>query len=153
MKATKEKLVNAFKLVGPKGYGTNVTGAMAEYSMKNIQEILKRYPELYPRYTRRAVVKAAKGSVGILCFEKTEDAQAFRSKYPMLEKAHIVRVKGVKLKRVDWLWANCMNLLTLPNVKGKPYDICSFTVCSAPQGTIGFRWVKVGNKVIEGDLR
>jgi len=155
MKATKEKLVSAFKVIGSEGYGSNVTEAIVEHTaegFKNyIKPFLEKYPELYPKYTRGTVVKAAPGTDGILCFGSLECAKSFRRRCFRLKKAYIVRVKGAGRRKVEWLWSGCMDLSTLVRIREKIKDPLNWETATAPVGTIGLEWVKVGSRVVKGD--
>jgi len=56
----------------------------------------KEHPELFPRYHKGSIVKAAIGSVGIMCFPSERHAESFKGYSRRLSHSlMIIRVEGI----------------------------------------------------------
>lgn len=139
----KEKVL--YKVVGKEHrYGTNMTGYMCNKNLdaKEVEKFLESIPELkpfFPRYKKNSVVKAAPGSVGLLCFEDREFAEAFIARYPesLTKAGTIIKVKPLaKCKRArDWkIIRSCMSIKNLLDGHADMY---------APSGTVAVDKLKV----------
>ena len=145
----------AYKVVSKKyRYGSNWTMGVEEllyenyghYIMKDIRGIMSGFPGMFPKYEKGATVKAAKGSIGILCFERKKDAHRFLNAYWRLrEYATIIKVKGrgkrkgkVHIKTGAGGFFNYAQKMIMKSWK-EPWDFCG----TAPEGTVAFDEVEV----------
>ena len=68
------------------------------YGNIKIKTIKIRLKQWFPRYSKGSIVKAAPGSIGIMCFETKVVAENFKNFYNTLNRnAKIIKVRGLKL--------------------------------------------------------
>jgi len=97
----------------------------------------KQHPEFFPHYFRGRVIKAAPGSLGIMCFPTRGRAEGYKNGFFCRKKLTVVEVEGIgSPKKVDQIIEYCGIYpwrLCISNSSTKP----------APHGTVAFPAVKV----------
>ena len=99
------------------------------------QKFRRKHIGYFPRYLKGNIIKAVKGSLGILTFEWKWHAENFIAQNASANLI-IIRVKGIgDYHKVTWLKGNC---------GGRPSNILYYDQeMSAPYGTCGFQAVEV----------
>jgi hypothetical protein len=108
-----------YKVVGKRHrYGSNLTmfferfplfsGAFRSWKRKN-KEYWKELKPYFPKYLKGSLIEEVKGSKGIMCFYKKEDAEKFIFKNFLYKgKEKIVKVQGIgRKKKVKFLKSGC----------------------------------------------
>jgi len=121
-----DKGIKAFKVVGPQGYGTNVTGAIfgVRGITPTIREFLDKYPNYFPKYKRGAIINQAPKSAGVFCFSTIVDARKFiHNNFQLREQdVKILQVTGWGRRKITEIIPGCMELSTLFR-KCDPFDL------------------------------
>lgn len=104
-------------------------------------KIRKKYPQYFPRYLKGTTVKAATGSVGIMCFEDKTDAQRFLIRELDYGNIYgkIIKVKGYNKNKVTF-WIGCHCASSPENIIENKF---AEGTMRPPLGTIAFKSVKV----------
>lgn len=138
-----------YKVVGTKErYGSNATG-WAIQNDKPFEDFFKLNPDLkesltqyFPKYEKGKVIKAVKGSVGILCFESRAYAENFEKDYIYLwgsNSTMIIKVIGLgKRRKLEYIIGCGMQIKILISS-----DINNTDFIDPPDGTVAFTSVRV----------
>jgi len=147
--------IPAFKVVGPEGYGSNVTGLLwlttryrGESDLLKVRQFIKAHEKLCPIYKEGEVVKALPHSVGVLCFRHYHDAARFKEGYRELANARILKIKGHKPSDCCTILGGAMDLSYLSKL-AVPDRLPEDGLVSAPLGTIGFESIRVGKETTQ----
>ena len=99
------------------------------------------HPEFFPYYHKGSIVKAAPGSIGILCFDEEFYAEHFRKILPGGWRTTIIKVEGIGEPQ--------RNVKVIPLCEMQPQRLLRIYNCphcpgiAPPEGTIAFPAVKV----------
>ena len=144
--------IPAFKVVGPEGYGSNVTGLLwhattyyGRFELLEAMQFIKAHKKLCPIYKEGKVVKALPHSVGVLCFRHHHDAVRFRNSCMELDNARILNIKGYKPTDFCTILGGAMNFNYLSKL-AVPERLPESDQMSPPPGTIGFESIRVGKE-------
>ena len=144
--------IPAFKVVGPEGYGSNVTGLLClttnyhdKSELLKVMQFIKAHKKLCPIYKEGKVVKALPHSVGVLCFRHYYDAAHFKKGCMELANARILKVKGYKPLDCCTILGGAMDLNYLSKLAVRDRLPTGFLL-SPPLGTIGFESIRVGKE-------
>lgn len=147
--------IPAFKVVGPEGYGSNVTGLLClttnyhdKSELLKVMQFIKAHKKLCPIYKEGKVVKALPHSVGVLCFRHYYDAAHFKKSYRELANGRILKVKGYKPSDCCTILGNAMVLRYL-SMLAVPDRLPKDGLLSPPLGTIGFESIRVGKETTQ----
>jgi len=147
--------IPAFKVVGPEGYGSNVTGLLwlttrrgGESDLLKAMHFIKAHKKLCPIYKEGKVVKALPHSIGVLCFRHYHDAARFKEGYRELANACILKVKGYKPSDCCAVLGGAMALKYLSKL-AVPDRLPKNGLLSPPLGTIGFESIRVGKETTQ----
>jgi len=114
----------------------------------------RKHPEFFPKYLKGTIVRAVRGSAGIMCFESVRHAEWFISEVyvprAVREHAKIIKVRGIGPSSTPTEvvsgcgmhpWRLVERYTRLPSLQRQlsPYYSCH----RSPPGTIAFKVVEV----------
>jgi hypothetical protein len=84
-------------------YGSNVMGHKMECgffsdppsAQNNFRKLIRKYPDIFPKYTKGKIVTALPDTAGIFCFESKYFAERFTEEYYLEGRCKIIRVEGI----------------------------------------------------------
>ncbi len=83
-----------------------------ERKAKALARLRKRYPQLFPRYIKGSIVKAAPNTPGVFCCKTYKGAKIFMDdSYPLSCRGKIIKVRGIgpPLRRKNFIVAGAGN--------------------------------------------